>query len=127
MLLDFAGHTVDYQALLDLLNTGPLGTPAYRIQRLASWGMSVEYGEGSLERLRALIDSGQPVIVLVRTKELPYWQELDVYHSLVVVGYDEQRVYVNDPHFDRAPLTVAIDDFELAWLEMNYRYAALSA
>ena len=35
-------------------------------------------------------------------------------------------LYVNDPHFDDAPQSVAIDNFLLAWLEMSNRYAVLS-
>jgi len=127
MILDYIGHPVNYTDLLRLLEVGPLGTPAGHIVRLGQWGVSVEYGEGSLETLQSLVDNDRPVIALVRTRELPYWQGFDTYHSIVVVGYDEAQIYVNDPHFDDAPQSVAIDDFLLAWLEMSNRYAALSA
>ena len=127
MVLDYIGHPVNYTDLLRLLKVGSLGTPAGHIVRLGQWSLAVEYGEGSLETLRSFVDSDHPVIALVRTRELPYWQGFDTYHSVVVVGYDEAQIYVNDPHFDDAPQSVAIDDFLLAWLEMSNRYAVLSA
>jgi len=127
MVLDYIGHPVSYADLLRLLEVGPLGTPAGHIVRLGQWGLAVEYGEGNLETLRSFVDSDEPVIALVRTRELPYWQGFDTYHSVVVVGYDEAQIYVNDPYFDDAPQSVAIDDFLLAWLEMSNRYAVLSA
>lgn len=126
MVLDYIGHPASYADLLRLLEVGPLGTPAGRIVRLEQWGLAVEYGEGNLEILRSFVDSDKPIIALVRTRELPYWRGFDTYHSVVVVGYDEAQIYVNDPHFDDAPQSVAIGDFLLAWLEMSNRYAALS-
>lgn len=126
MVLDYIGRPVAYADLLHLLEIGPLGTPARRVTQLARWGVDVEYDEGTLGRLKAFLDNDQPVIVLMRTRELPYWQGLDTYHSVVVVGHDEAHIYVNDPYFDDAPKVVAIGDFVLAWLEMSYRYAVLS-
>jgi len=126
MVLDYLSHPVDYERLLNLLDVGPFGTPAGRVRRLVQWGVAIEYGEGELAGLEAFIDAGQAVIVLVRTRELPYWQGFDTYHSVVVVGYDPTHVYVNDPHFDSAPIQIARDDFWLAWLEMSNRYALIS-
>jgi hypothetical protein len=74
MILAYIGHPVAYDDLLRLLEIGPFGTPAHRIAQLARWGVDVEYGEGTLEKLQAFVDNDQPAIVLVRTRELPYWQ-----------------------------------------------------
>jgi uncharacterized protein YvpB len=46
-------------------------------------------------------------------------------HAVLVVGYDEQAVYINDPAFEQAPQRVSRADFELAWLEFDYRYAVI--
>jgi len=35
-------------------------------------------------------------------------------------------IYVNDPHFDDAPIAVPRGDFELAWLERDYYYALIT-
>lgn len=126
MVLDHIGHPVAYPELLRLLGVGELGTPAGRLVRLASRDVAVEYGEGTWEVLETFIDDDQPVIVLVRTGELPYWHGVDTFHSAVIVGYDQTHVFVNDPYFAEAPKAVTRGDFLLAWLEMGYRYAAIS-
>ena len=126
MELDYIGHRLAYSDLLRLLGVGEFGAPASRIARLASRGVSVEYGEGTWEMIETFVDDDQPVIVLVRTGELPYWQGVDTFHSVVIVGYDQTRVFVNDPYFEDAPKTVMRGDFLLAWLEMGYRYAVIS-
>lgn len=126
MVLDHLGHPVAYPELLRLLGVGEFGAPAGRLARLASRGVAVEYGEGTWETLETIIDDDQPVIVLVRTGELPYWQGVDTFHSVVIVGYDQMHVFVNDPYFGDAPQMVTRADFLLAWLEMSYRYAAIS-
>jgi uncharacterized protein YvpB len=74
---------------------------------------------------KALSQQGQPVIVFVRTGELPYWT-YSVDHALVVVGFGDAELYVNDPHFVEAPIAVPQDDFELAWLERDYAYALIT-
>lgn len=109
-----------------LLDIGDFGAPAGRLARLASRGVAVGYGEGTWEMLEAIIDDDQPVMVLVRTGELPYWHGMDTFHSVVIVGYDKTHVFVNDPYFGDAPQTVTRADFLLAWLEMGYRYAVIS-
>lgn len=127
MVLDHIGHPVAYPELLRLLGLGEFGAPAGRLARLASHAVAVEYGEGTWEMLEAIIDDDQPVLVLVRTGELPYWHGVDTFHSVVIVGYDQTHVFVNDPYFADAPQMVTRADFLLAWLEMGYRYAAIFA
>ncbi len=95
MVLDYIGHPMAYPELLHLLDVGEYGAPASRITRLASRSTEVEYGEGTLERLEAYINDDRPVIVLVRTGELTYWHDVDTFHSVVVVGYDQTHVFVN--------------------------------
>lgn len=125
MALNYIGRPMAYAELLRVLGVGEFGMPASRIARLAGRAVAVEYGEGTWEMLEAFIDDDQPVIVLVRTGELPYWQGVDTFHSVVIVGYDQTHVFVNDPYFDDAPKAVTRGDFLLAWLEMGYRYAVI--
>jgi predicted double-glycine peptidase len=73
-----------------------------------------------------MLVQGQPVIVFVRTSELPYW-DYGTDHALVVVGCDDDNIYVNDPNFAEAPISVPRGDFELAWLERDYYYALIEA
>jgi len=61
-----------------------------------------------------------PVIVFVNTALLPYWDE-KAYHVLLVVGYDEESVIINDPFFDQEERIVPIANFLEAWGKLeNY-------
>ena len=75
--------------------------------------------------LRTHLQNNQPCIVFVDTGQLPYWDE-SANHALVVVGLDEDYVYVHDPEFPNAPLQVSIGDFDLAWLEHDEMYAVIT-
>jgi uncharacterized protein YvpB len=44
---------------------------------------------------------------------------------VVVVGFDDQAVYVNDPAFEQVPQRIPRVEFELAWMEFDYRYAVI--
>lgn len=125
MVLDYIERPLPYSELLRLLGVGEFGAPASRITRLAGRDIAVEYGEGTWEMLETAIDEDQPVIVLVRTGELPYWLGVDTFHSVVMVGYDQTHIFVNDPYFNDAPKAVTRDDLLLAWLEMGYRHAVV--
>lgn len=125
MLLDFIGRPVAYRRLLKLLGITPFGTPARRVVNLAKWGLQVTYARGSLAELEALIEHGQPGIVFVRTEHLPYWS-FSTDHAVVVVGFDEQSVYVNDPYFEKAPQAIPRGDFYLAWMVFDHYYATIS-
>ena len=125
MVLDYIECPCSYQRLLDLLNIKLIGAPSSNILQLARLGVSVVHDAGSLEELESQIAQGRPCIVFLDTGELPYWSEA-TFHAVVVVGMDDEYVYVNDPAFDQAPQFATWGDFDLAWIARGYYYAVVS-
>jgi uncharacterized protein YvpB len=103
------------------------------VDRLRAQGFFVERGQGDVETLWSRLTTGLPVIVAVRTDDLVHWiKRTDIHdeekatdHAVVVVGLDEQTVYVNDPDFEQAPQMIDLDEFLLAWLERDYEYVVI--
>ena len=124
MALDYVGASANYDRLLRLLGVKPYGTPGSRLNNLTDLGVDVRYALGTMDELLDYLSYGQPCIVLVRTDQLPYWTYATD-HAVLVVGFDEQAIYVNDPAFKEAPQRAPRADFELAWLEFDYRYATI--
>lgn len=112
--------------LNQLLGLSETGVPAARVRRLSRLGVSVIYTTGDETALRTAIDRGLPPIVFLSTGDLPYWQS-NLRHAVLVVGYDDAAVYLNDPVFGEASQQVSWGDFMLAWSEFDYRYALLVA
>lgn len=75
--------------------------------------------------LHAHLEGGRPPIVFVNTGELPYW-DANVDHAVVLIGMDSTHAIVNDPFFTRAPISIPLGDFDLAWLEHNEMYAVIT-
>jgi ABC-type bacteriocin/lantibiotic exporter with double-glycine peptidase domain len=126
MVLGYLGRAIEYAQLLRLLDIKPYGAPAGNIRLLANLSLTVVYSQTDMAGLETMLQQGHPVIVFVRTGELPYWT-YNTDHALVVVGYDEDQLYVHDPHRSEAAIAVARDDFELAWLERDYYYALIAS
>ena len=124
MVLDYLDVSVSYDRLLTLLGVQPYGTPGSRLNNLTDLGVRVHYAQSSLDEILNHLEHGQPCIALVRTDQLPYWTYATD-HTVVVIGYDEQEVYINDPFFEQAPQHVSRADFELAWLEFDFRCAVI--
>ena len=125
MVLAYRDREMDYAELLSLLKIRPHGAPAGNIRLLASLNLNVVYSKTDMAGLEAMLQQGHPVIVFMRTGELPYWT-YSTDHALLVVGYDESQMYVNDPYYSEAPISVPRGDFELAWLEHDYHYALIT-
>jgi len=126
MVLNYWRVSVQYQRLFKLLNIQKgLGTPFPHIREVVRMGVNVTYQRGGLIDLHTFLLKGSPIIVPVRTIELPYW-DADTDHAVVVVGMDERYIYLNDPAFARAPIAVTHGDFDLAWLERDEYYAVLA-
>jgi ABC-type bacteriocin/lantibiotic exporter with double-glycine peptidase domain len=125
MMLSYLGLTVSYDQLLKLLRIeSDLGAPLSNIRNLEHLGVTVSYQQGTLADLQQYLTNNRPCLVPVQTSELPYWAEPS-YHAVVVTGFDEQQVYVNDPVFANAPIKVSVGNFGLAWLERDEFYATL--
>ena len=109
-----------------LLGLTQAGIPAPRIRRLAELGAYVEYEIGDEHALRGAVDRGFPLIAFLITGDLPYWA-ISLRHAVLVVGYDDAIVYLNDPAFSDSPKHAGWGDFLLAWSEFDYRYAQITA
>ena len=124
MLLQYYGDGRTEEDLCVLLGCMPYGTSAEGVARVSGLGYEVELRYSTFEELKALIDAGQPVMVFVRTGGLDYWSE-DCPHAVVVVGYDEDSVYIDDPYFEDAPQRTRFKTFRVAWWRTRNRLAVI--
>ena len=122
MVLVYIGKPISDKKLLKILKTSEYGTPSDNILFLENLGFDVTCTSSNMTELESLINQNYPVIVGVRTGELPYWK-YDTPHAVLVVGYDDTQIYLNDPDRIEHPIAVSKDDFELAWLA-RYYYSA---
>lgn len=133
MVLTYLNQKVDYQLLRRQLGTTQLGTIFSNIQHIQSRRLVVEYGQGNLETLARHLGANRPVIVAVATELLPYWitrSDIDeasreTEHAVVVVGLEQQTIYVNDPDFKHAPQKLDLEWFMAAWQHQQFNYAVI--
>ena len=62
---------------------------------------------------------------MIQAGELSQWSGEYFQHAVVVIGHDAAQVWLLDPAAPPGSITVSVDEFLLAWGEMDYRYAAL--
>ncbi|WHZ05081.1 C39 family peptidase [Neobacillus sp. YX16] len=96
-------------------------------------GRIIDLTGGSIESVYNMIDNGSPVWVITNSRfsqlpesEFTTWQtssgEIQITyreHSVLVVGYDENNVYINDPLADQPYTAVSRDSFEDSWIQMG--------
>ena len=125
MVLAYMGKKTRYWRLRWLLGTKSFGTPFLHIRYLESLGITVEaQAKGNLTTLHQHLTQNHPCIVSLQTENLPYWNR-NALHAVVVVGMNENYIYLNDPELPDAPIPVTQGDFDLAWLAQDERYAVL--
>jgi len=126
MVLHYWGIMVDQAQIAQQLGVQPgVGAPAGRITRLTSHRLRVIYDVGEWEVLQAWLDKQIPLIAMIQAGELPHWLGEYFQHAVVVTGYARSHVWLLDPAAPPETLVVPIDDFMLAWGEMDFRYAVL--
>jgi uncharacterized protein YvpB len=86
-----------------------------------------------VDAVYSMIDSGSPVWVITNSTFAPLPEsEFTVWntntgkvkitykeHSVLIVGYDEQSIYINDPLATDPYIAVPRKTFELAWVQMG--------
>ena len=124
MVLGYYGDEKTEVFLEHLLGCTLFGTTAQSVISVTRLGSNVDLRYSSMEELKAFLEAGYPAIAFVRTGELDYWQN-DCPHAVVVVGYDDNYVYINDPYFEDAPQKNRIETFQLAWRKTRNRLAII--
>lgn len=125
MVLLALGDDVSEDQLARLFDTEWYGTPASRIQRLTQRGYLTIYEQTTLEQLQHDLLQHIPVIIFLRTGDLPGWQE-DVAHAVVLVGLTANTAIIHDPVREAGPDEVNLDAFLLGWSEMDYYCATIA-
>jgi ABC-type bacteriocin/lantibiotic exporter with double-glycine peptidase domain len=127
MALNYLEISQSQEALAKKMNTTlNVGTLRSNIKKLASRHINVTYSEGTLADIRSWLDQEIPVIVFVEANELPVWRGQDFKHAVVVVSLDDKTIYLMDPALESGPTPTPLDDFQLAWDEMDNYYATLT-
>ena len=125
-VLAYLNRPQPYEQMVVLLDTRWFGTPFRHLKRLEQFGLSVKIGELSLAEIESYLEAGSPVISYVHTADLSCWtQAAD--HVVVVIGIDDENVYVNDPSRAHAPQLIPRIEFELAQLRYDNLCAIITA
>jgi ABC-type bacteriocin/lantibiotic exporter with double-glycine peptidase domain len=124
LVLAYLGRAESYEQLTRLLGTRWFGTPLENILRLDQLGLKVTLKESSLEEISRHLQNNRPVIAFVNTVNLPYWRT-DTDHVVVVIGMDDEFIYVNDPYFAEAPQRIPSSLFELSMMQFDFRCAII--
>lgn len=125
MALAYLRVPIEYTRLLRILEVNEAGSFFGKLQNLRILRLSVLIEQGDIATLLRHLEQGLPPLIYVRTGELKSYWSVDTFHVVVLIGMDEQYVYLNDPYFDIAPQQITIEEFILAWLEQDYLYAVI--
>lgn len=123
MVLTYLHVPASYDRLARILQTERHGTVFSNLRYLETLGVYVQLRTGDLSDLYEALDLGLPLIASVETEFLQSYWKFETSHAVVVVGIDEQYVYLNDPAFAHAPQIVVHAEFEAAWIEQETLYA----
>lgn len=126
MVLAYYGIEKSEQELAQLASTDPdLGTSAEGIKKAAErLGFTVEIKNNStFEDIQAWLDKKVPVIVNWFTRGRIDYPESEVPdgHLSVVVGLDDEYIYLQDPEMGKLR-QIARDDFMKVWFDFTGKY-----
>lgn len=128
MVLAYLGISHSQTSLAEMLATHPqMGARFSNIVHLQSNLIDVVLQEArALDDLSHWLNQDLPVIAFIERSELPYSADNVSQHAVVVVGLDQDNIYLLDPAAQSSVITVTHGDFLLAWDEMKLAYAVIS-
>ncbi|MBC8185419.1 C39 family peptidase [candidate division KSB1 bacterium] len=118
MILDSLAITKTEAEIRKLLKTKPAGTNPLNIANLKELDIEIKVTFSSLDELLDHLKSKLPSIALLWTGEINYWDSnlyFDYLHAVVVVGFDKENIFVNDPAFSNYPQKIPYIYFLNAW------------
>lgn len=124
MVLKHYGVRASQRSLRRLFDTTIGGASFTKLAKLSRYKMHVEIIEGDEQTIHDAIVQDIPLVLFVRTSQFSHWSE-DSQHAVVAVGIDKAYIWINDPFFQSAPISVPIDEMMLAWLEMDFQCAII--
>ncbi|MEM7345060.1 MAG: C39 family peptidase [Chloroflexota bacterium] len=119
MVLAHWGQSYSEADLAVMLDAKPYGVPISNIKHLQQHGYQVEFGSLTIEQLQSHLLAGHPIIARVWTIMLDYWPDEVTSHVVVVVGFDETDIYLNDQTLSKAPQLIVWNGFLAAWAEFD--------
>lgn len=117
MVLEFHSIVMREAELRAKFKTKSYGTHIVNLLNLnhESYGIQTKIDFWSIAELKEFLQKFQtPCITLIRTEFLKHW-ESKCSHAVVVVGFDDEHIIVNDPYFDEKEFRIPFDDFTNAW------------
>jgi len=119
-VLFYYGYEIRESDLIKELNVDPnIGAePADVIRVLQKYGLTpIEKMNMSISELKAYIDQGTPVMMMVQAwpdTPVDWNEEWDWAHWVVAIGYDDKRIYFEDPASPKRTY-LTYDELEARW------------
>jgi uncharacterized protein YvpB len=125
MVLAYLGIQRSETEIVVQLDTTKEGTPVMNLAFLSEWELDVWIGDLTPEALKTYIDQSIPVIVVIDLlaldPSLGSSENGERKHTLVLVGYDDEDVLVNDALVDSSeiPKRIKWSAFLKAWDDLG--------
>jgi uncharacterized protein YvpB len=102
MILQFYGKTIPIDDITKIAGTGATNSNQLK-SASAHWQLTLTLNLGiTLSQIEGWIDTGHPFIALVDYEKFGTYRQDQGYnllHWVVVVGYDKDSIYINDPDY----------------------------
>jgi ABC-type bacteriocin/lantibiotic exporter with double-glycine peptidase domain len=126
MVARFYGLSIPRSLLQRTLGYTPIGTPAGNVVDLHRLGFTVQLGYAKDEGvLFTALQNGVPPICIVNTDAFSHWNE-SAQHAVVVTDLNASTVVLNDPALAHHSVRVGLEEFMLAWSDMDLQYVILT-